>query len=622
MAENKMIYGNISAVRAALLDRLKAFVENTYSPGSFLPEEIVAMMTEATCETNKEIAVFLDRRNRVAAIAVGDDRSVPLPELEGRRSQLRLSGIRCLHTHPNGTVRPSEVDLHSLKTMRYDAMIIIGVDTEQKRASGASVTMLARDESGALSRTETRGAVSISRLPFFDPLFAEVTEIDKAAANYGSPLQENQGTKERALLVGVIAEDKRFSGDPLAELHELAESAGAEPVAHFTQKRDAPDAKTYIGHGLAEELALKRQALNANLILFDDELSASQIRNLETITGARVIDRTALILDIFAARAKSREGRLQVELAQQKYRLPRLMGQGTSLSRLGGGIGTRGPGETQLETDRRHIRRKITYLEQQLREVKERRGILRKERQKKELPTVAVVGYTNAGKSTLVNALCESDVFVEDQLFATLDTSVRRMVTAENRDFLLIDTVGFIRKLPHDLIEAFKSTLEETVYADLLLHVVDVSNADFEECMVTVEEILREIGAGDRPRYLVLNKTDCAPEHSLPSPHALGSYGKVFSVSALRGDGLESLREEIMKYFIKVDKDYTCMIPYDKAGLLSYLHGNGTVAYEEYRENGIYVKGKMPPEHFSKLRGYEDGKGRNPVDERSIEDTE
>ena len=210
-----------------------------------------------------------------------------------------------------------------------------------------------------------------------------------------------------------------------------------------------------------------------------------------------MIDRTALILDIFASRASSREGRLQVELAQQKYRLPRLIGQGISLSRLGGGIGTRGPGETQLETDRRHIQRKINYLEKQLREVKERRGILRKERQKKEIPSVAVVGYTNAGKSTLVNALCGSDVFVEDQLFATLDTSVRRLATPEHRDFLLTDTVGFIRKLPHDLIEAFKSTLEETVYADLLLHVVDASNPDFTECIETVEQILQEIGAGD-----------------------------------------------------------------------------------------------------------------------------
>lgn len=383
MAENKTIYGNITAIRTSLLERMKEFADNTYSPGSFIPKEILTMMTDATCETNKEIAVFLDRKNRVIAIAIGNDKSVPLPELEGRKSSLRLSGIRCLHTHPNGTVRPSNVDLQSLKTMRYDAMVVIGIDPEKKRSCGASVTLLARDKNGVLNRTETIGPVSTARIVYFDNIFDDLLEIDRTAAAYGNTTQKIKRERERAILVGVLPENKQFTGDPLAELHELAESAGAEPVEHFTQKREAPDARTYIGRGLAEELSLKRQALNVSLIIFDDELSASQIRNLENITGARVIDRTALILDIFASRAKSREGRLQVELAQQKYRLPRLMGQGTSLSRLGGGIGTRGPGETQLETDRRHIKRKINYLEAQLREVKERRGVLRKERQKK-----------------------------------------------------------------------------------------------------------------------------------------------------------------------------------------------------------------------------------------------
>ncbi|MBS5843832.1 MAG: GTPase HflX [Clostridiales bacterium] len=605
MAENKTIYGNITAIRTSLLERMKEFADNTYSPGSFIPKEILTMMTDATCETNKEIAVFLDRRNRVIAIAIGNDKSVPLPELEGRKSSLRLSGIRCLHTHPNGTVRPSNVDLQSLKTMRYDAMVVIGIDPEKKRSCGASVTLLARDENGVLNRTETIGPVSTARIVYFDNIFDDLLEIDRTAAAYGNTTQKIKRERERAILVGVLPENKQFTGDPLAELHELAESAGAEPVEHFTQKREAPDARTYIGRGLAEELSLKRQALNVSLIIFDDELSASQIRNLENITGARVIDRTALILDIFASRAKSREGRLQVELAQQKYRLPRLMGQGTSLSRLGGGIGTRGPGETQLETDRRHIKRKINYLEAQLREVKERRGVLRKERQKKEIPTVAVVGYTNAGKSTLVNTLCNSDVFVEDQLFATLDTSVRRLVTPEHRDFLLIDTVGFIKKLPHDLIEAFKSTLEETVYADLLLHVVDASNPDFETCIDTVEKILQEIGAGNRPRYLILNKIDKASEEITPSPRVAGGYGKAFNVSALRGDGLELLKKEIVNYFVKVDKKYECILPYEKAGVLSYLHEKGTVEREEYREDGIYVKGKMPPEHFERVSGYE-----------------
>lgn len=615
MAENKNIYGNTAGVRTQLLERLEGFAEHVYSPGSFIPEEILLMMTEATCETNKEVAVFLDRKNRVLAIALGSDKSVPLPELEGRKSFLRPSGIRCLHTHPNGTIHPSDIDLQSLRKMRYDAMVVIGVDTEKKRPCGVSATLLSRDETGALVKTETRGPVSPARIAYFDRIFKTLTELDRSASAYSDAAEKIRNDRERAIVVGVLSENRLVPGDPLAELRELAESAGAEVVGSFTQKREAPDARTYIGHGLAEEISLKRQALDAGLILFDDELSASQIRNLENIIGARVIDRTALILDIFASRASSREGRLQVELAQQKYRLPRLIGQGISLSRLGGGIGTRGPGETQLETDRRHIQRKINYLEKQLREVKERRGILRKERQKREIPSVAVVGYTNAGKSTLVNALCGSDVFVEDQLFATLDTSVRRLATPEHRDFLLTDTVGFIRKLPHDLIEAFKSTLEETVYADLLLHVVDASNPDFAECIETVEQILQEIGAGDRPRYLVLNKTDKIPQTITLPPHSSRGYGKVFSVSALQGDGLDTLKKEIINYFVRTDKQYECILPYDKAGAVSYFHENGTVELEEYREDGIYLKGKMPPGHFAKVRSYESMKGRSLADE-------
>lgn len=601
MADNKIIYGNVSAVKTSILERMKAFIDNVYEPGCFVPTEISEMMKEVTIDTNKEVAVFLDRKNRVLAVSLGDDRSVSLPELEGRRSNLRLCGVRCIHTHPNGGVRPSDVDIQSLKTMRYDAMVVIGVDTERKIATGVSAAVLSRNDTGLFVDFELHGPYAYWKKHNLDSLFDELAIKDREAAEFSSNSQKVKEDTERAILVGVVPDGMHVIGNPLAELQELAESAGAVVVGSFTQRRETPEAKTYIGRGLAEDLALRRQGLNADIVIFDDELSASQIRNLENIIGARVIDRTALILDIFAARAKSREGRLQVELAQQKYRLPRLMGQGTALSRLGGGIGTRGPGETQLETDRRHIKRKINFLEAQLREVKERRSVLRKERQKKEIPTVAVVGYTNAGKSTLVNALCESDVLAEDKLFATLDTSVRRLVTPENRDFLLIDTVGFIRKLPHDLVEAFKSTLEETVYADLLLHVVDCSNPDFEACIDTVEGILKEIGAENRPRYLVLNKIDKAPADVFPSPRIVQGYGKVFRVSAVNGDGLDELREQTINYFVRADKKFDIVIPYSNGGLLSYLHNHGKVELEEYTESGIHVKGKIPPEHYSKI---------------------
>ena len=601
MADSKIVYGNVSAVRTSILERMKDFIDNVYDPGSFVPTDISEMMKEVTIDTNKEVAVFLDRKNRVLAVALGDDRSVSLPELEGRRSNLRLSGVRCIHTHPNGGTRPSDVDIQSLKSMRYDAMVVIGVDTERKIATGVSAAVLSRNDTGLFVDFELHGPYAYWKKHNLDSIFDDLAIKDREASEFSSNSQKVKEDTERAILVGVVPDGMHVIGNPLAELQELAESAGAVVVGSFTQRRETPEAKTYIGRGLAEDLALRRQGLNADIVIFDDELSASQIRNLENIIGARVIDRTALILDIFAARAKSREGRLQVELAQQKYRLPRLMGQGTALSRLGGGIGTRGPGETQLETDRRHIKRKINFLEAQLREVKERRSVLRKERQKKEIPTVAVVGYTNAGKSTLVNALCESDVLAEDKLFATLDTSVRRLVTPENRDFLLIDTVGFIRKLPHDLVEAFKSTLEETVYADLLLHVVDCSNPDFEACIDTVEGILKEIGAENRPRYLVLNKIDKAPADVFPSPRIVQGYGKVFRVSAVNGDGLDELREQTINYFVRTDKKFDIVIPYSNGGLLSYLHNHGKVELEEYTESGIHVKGKIPPEHFSKI---------------------
>lgn len=604
MTDNKTIYGNISSIRNTLLEKMKAYIGYADETGSFVPDEIAQLMLEVTCETNKEIAIFIDRRNRVLAIAMGDDKSVPLPETEGKRSVFRLCGVRCIHTHPNGSVRPSEVDIQSLKNARYDGMVVLGVDTNRSVITGISASVLDRDDTGLFNDFSIKGPYPYYKRKELDEIFAELVDKDKEAAYFAKGSEQVQDDSQRAIIVGVIQDDVYFSGNPLAELKELAESAGASVVGSFTQKRETPEAKTYIGRGLAEDLSLKRQALNADLVIFDDELSASQIRNLEQIIGVRVIDRTALILDIFATRAKSREGRLQVELAQQKYRLPRLGGQGSILSRLGGGIGTRGPGETQLETDRRHIKRKINYLESQLKEVSSRRSVLRKERQKKEIPTVAVVGYTNAGKSTLVNALCDSDVFAEDKLFATLDTSVRRLVTEENRDFLLIDTVGFIRKLPHDLVEAFKSTLEETVYADFLLHVVDCSNPDYESCIDTVEKILHEIGAGERPKYLVLNKIDSAPGDVFPSRRVMENYGKVFRVSALTGEGLEELKAQIINYFVRVDKKYECLLPYSSAGLLNYLHENGKVESEEYTENGICVKGKMPEEKLSKVREY------------------
>ncbi len=360
---------------------------------------------------------------------------------------------------------------------------------------------------------------------------------------------------EKAVLIAVQTKDitEEEAELSIAELGRLVETAGAEPCVSVVQKRESYDVASYIGRGKALEIAEICKNNEITLAVIDDEISGSQAKNLEDILDVRVIDRTMLILDIFAARAKTAEGRLQVELAQLKYLLPRLMGLGKSLSRLGGGIGTRGPGETKLETDRRHIRRKINSLEEQLEKVEQRRLQARRRRDKNAVPSVALVGYTNAGKSSLMNVLCcSNEVYVEDKLFATLDSTTRKMVFPDSpkSNILLTDTVGFIRKLPHTLVEAFKSTLEEATSADLLLHVVDSSDSELSSHIETVTNIIRELGIEHKPVWLVMNKNDrLAGDREVNASAVMAACRqngmKVFSVSAKTGDGINELRQSI-----------------------------------------------------------------------------
>lgn len=394
---------------------------------------------------------------------------------------------------------------------------------------------------------------------------------------------ENTQKPESALLVGVDSGDFDCE-ESLSELAELAKTAGAEVQAKVTQKREKPDAATYIGRGRLEEIKDFCRDNETDLLIFDTELTPSQQRNIEDITGIRVIDRTELILDIFAARARSGEGKLQVELAQLKYSLPRLGGKGTSLSRLGGGIGTRGPGETKLETDRRHIRRRIKSLEDDLEALSKRRRIARARREKDGTQTVAIVGYTNAGKSTLMNTLTQAGVLAEDKLFATLDPTARALTLPDGRRVMLIDTVGFIRRLPHGLVEAFKSTLEEAATATLILNVCDASSPECAEHLDVTNRLLDELGCSGKPVIAVFNKCDVAPDIGW-----LSAGLRSVKISALNGEGLDRLLEEIVKALPPTRKKVSLLLPYSMGSDAALLRSDGAVESEEYREDGLFM---------------------------------
>ncbi len=395
-------------------------------------------------------------------------------------------------------------------------------------------------------------------------------------------IDTTQQLRQRAVLVA--ADLGEFDVErSLDELEELAATAGAETVARMVQKRTAFEAATVIGAGRLEELAEFCKGGGAELVIFDHELSPAQIRNLEKACELPVIDRTTVILDIFAQRAVSAEGKLQVELAQLRYRLPRLAGMGTAMSRLGGGIGTRGPGETKLETDRRHIRRRISSLQEQLSELEKRRGLLRARRKKDGVTTVAIVGYTNVGKSTLLNALTDAGVLAEDKLFATLDPTARALSLPDGRSVMLIDTVGLVRRLPHQLVEAFKSTLEEAANADLLWNVCDISSNEVEEQLAVTKKLMEELGIQNTPMLTVLNKCDLVAATPLPT------NPQTALISAKTKFGFDALLEKTAQALAPTHKRLQLCIPYEKSGLLHEILKQGKVFSQEYSEQGILV---------------------------------
>ena len=402
---------------------------------------------------------------------------------------------------------------------------------------------------------------------------------------------ETKERPEKVILAAVSDKDADAALASLSELEALADTAGAETLELFLQTREHPHPGTYFGSGKLEELRERVAELEADGIICDDELTPAQMRNMSDALGTKVMDRTLLILDIFAKHAATREGCIQVELAQLRYRAARLTGRGVSLSRLGGGIGTRGPGESKLETDRRRIHERISVLKAELSDVVQHRMTQRSQRMKNAVPVVAVVGYTNAGKSTLLNALTGSDILAEDKLFATLDPTTRKLVLPGAEEVLLTDTVGFINKLPHDLVDAFRSTLEEAKYADILLHVVDASDPEMRTHIDTVYRTLLDLKVEDKPVLTAFNKCDMLPEGALLYD---GQADETVRISALHGDGLDRLQELLQGLLQKQKVWFDRVIPYAKAGEAARVRKYGTVLEESYEEDGIHIKAYVP----------------------------
>ena len=570
------IHGNTEGIRKTVLDELTTLYDVQLEPGQFMPQDLLQSLCGYSASMNREIAVYITRFGEVADVLIGRADSIDLPDLRLRRGERRLSMVRCVHTHPRATGELSDVDVSALLSMRFDAMCAVGV-SEDGRPTSVQCAFLDAESEVHVRRTEL---ISARRLPQEEWL----AEIERTDAAYRAANPATRTGRERAVLVGIESEES------LDELEELAKTAGAETVLRVLQKRPKPDPVFCVGKGKAEELSLRCQAAQADLVIFDEELSGVMQKNLEETLRLKVVDRTALILDIFAARASTREGKLQVEMAQLRYRSQRLLGQGLVLSRLAGGIGTRGPGESKLEVNRRRIRERLTDLERELEQIERQRGLRRQSREKNGVPIVALVGYTNAGKSTLFNRLTGADVYVENQLFATLDSVSRPIELPHGGKALLVDTVGFIRKLPHELVKAFRATLEEARLADVLVLVLDGADAQMESRRRTVEEVLDSLGATEAPRVEAVNKCD------LIAPEAQSLPGALY-ISASTGQSVEDLLLRVENELDAGAQEVRLLVPFSRYALVSRLHAMGGVLEQRHSDEGVELRMRITPQN-------------------------
>ncbi|WP_461206432.1 GTPase HflX [Clostridium sp. DL1XJH146] len=594
-----MIYGNVEGIRKTIINRLEELYEYKIEKDVLVSEEVVDLICEITSIIGREISIAIDRRGKIIFVAIGDSSTVELPQIELKEK--RLSGVRIVHTHPNGIPYLSEMDISAMMQMKLDCIVAAAVKDNKFYAGTIGFCKL---KDGEIVHEEYP-KLSKDKFLNFNFLY-KVEEIQK---DFNSTLIEEKEI-EKAILVGIE------NMESLDELEELGNACGVKTLFKVIQNRIKIDSTFYIGQGKVAEIAALRQRIGANLIIFDDELSSSQLRNLEIFTGTKVIDRTSLILEIFARRAQSREAKIQVELAQLKYRLPRLSGMGDVLSRTGAGIGTRGPGEKKLEIDKRRIRERVFDLNKQLIKIKNVREVQRGRRNKDNIPKVSIVGYTNAGKSTLRNKMVKlyskdegnlegKSVFEADMLFATLDVTTRGIRLNDNRVVTLTDTVGFVRKLPHDLVEAFKSTLEEVVFADLLIHVVDSSSEKILEQIDTVNKVLEELGVKDKKIILVLNKIDKEKNEKLVGQvESLYSNCPILKISAINELNLDMMIEQIERNLPNNLKKVKFMVPYSKQAIVSSIHNNANVEIEDFKDNGTEIVAFVDNEIYNKYNEY------------------